>query len=87
MRKRTVKLWRLHDDGRTLTVSIPPVYDTGSTPDSGYWVYVYAAIAPHVDSIREMAYDYSTTSPGPIAPLDWVQEAIDGTVAASGDPA
>jgi spore germination protein YaaH len=78
---------RLHDDGRTLTVSIPPVYDTGRTPDSGYWVYDYAAIAPLVDRIRVMAYDYSTTSPGPIAPLDWVQQAIDGTVAASGDPA
>ena len=78
---------RLHDDGRTLTVSIPPVYDTGQTADSGYWVYDYAAIAPLVDRIRVMAYDYSTASAGPIAPLDWVQQAIDGTVAASGDPA
>jgi spore germination protein YaaH len=77
---------RLHGDGRTLTVSIPPVYDTGRTQDSGYWVYDYAAIAPLVDRIRVMAYDFSTTEPGPIAPLDWVQEAIDGTVAASGDP-
>ena len=78
---------RLHADGRTLTVSIPPVYDTGRTADSGYWVYDYAAIAPLVDRIRVMAYDYSTASAGPIAPLDWVQQAIDGTVAASGDPA
>ena len=76
---------RLHADGRTLTVSIPPVYDTGRTADSGYWVYDYAAIAPLVDRIRVMAYDYSTASAGPIAPLDWVQQAIDGTVAASGD--
>jgi spore germination protein YaaH len=77
---------QLHDDDRTLTVSIPPVYDSGRTPDSGYWIYDYAAIAPLVDRIRVMAYDYSTTEPGPIAPLEWVQEAIDGTVAASGDP-
>ncbi len=77
---------QLHADGRTLTVSIPPVYDTGRTPDSGYWVYDYAAIAPLVDRIRVMAYDYSTASAGPIAPLEWVQQAIDGTVAASGDP-
>jgi spore germination protein YaaH len=78
---------RLHADGRTLTVSIPPVYDDGRTSDSGYWVYDYAAIAPVVDKIRVMAYDYSTDAPGPIAPLDWVQQAIDGTSRASGDPA
>ena len=77
---------RLHKDGRTLTVSIPPVYDAGRTSDSGYWVYDYAAIAPLVDRIRVMAYDYSTSAPGPIAPLDWVQSAIDGTTKASGDP-
>jgi spore germination protein YaaH len=30
---------RLHADGRTLTVSVPPVYDAGRTWLSGYWVY------------------------------------------------
>ena len=58
----------LHDDDRTLAVSIPPVYDAGQTEASGYWVYDYAAIAPLVDSIRVMAYDYSTSSAGPVAP-------------------
>ena len=79
---------RLHDDGRTLTVSIPPVYDAGQTSDSGFWVYDYAAITPHVDAIRVMAYDYSVPSgdPGPIAPLAWVDQVIAGTVTASGDP-
>ena len=52
-------------DGRTLAVSIPPVYDTGQTDDSGYWVYDYAAIAPLVDTIRVMAYDYSVSSGRP----------------------
>ena len=68
-------------DGRTLAVSIPPVYDAGQTDDSGYWVYDYAAIAPLVDSIRVMAYDYSVASgpPGPIAPLPWVDQVIAGT--------
>jgi spore germination protein YaaH len=77
---------QLHSDGRTLTVSIPPIYDSGRTSDSGYWVYDYAAITPLVDHIRVMAYDYSTSSPGPIAPLDWVQQSIDATAEASGDP-
>ncbi len=78
---------RLHADGRTLTVSIPPVYDAGRTADSGFWVYDYAAITPHVDAIRVMAYDYSVASgdAGPIAPLPWVEQVIAGTIAASGD--
>lgn len=77
---------RLHADGRTLTVSIPPVYDDGRTPDSGYWVYDHAAIAPVVDRMRIMAYDYSTETAGPIAPLDWVQQVIDGVVETTGTP-
>ncbi len=78
---------RLHDDGRILTVSIPPVYDAEQTADSGFWVYDYAAITPHVDAIRVMAYDYSVASgdAGPIAPLPWVEQVIAGTIAASGD--
>ncbi|MGH9271104.1 MAG: HAD-IA family hydrolase, partial [Ilumatobacteraceae bacterium] len=79
---------RLHADGRTLTVSIPPVYDAGRSSDSGYWVYDYAAITPLVDSIRIMAYDFSNanTDAGAVAPLDWVDRVIAGTVEASGDP-
>ncbi|MBA3606143.1 MAG: hypothetical protein H0W46_09265, partial [Acidimicrobiia bacterium] len=78
---------RLHADGRTITVSIPPVYDAGQTNDSGYWVYDYGAITPVVDHVRIMAYDYSVASsePGPIAPLDWVDRIIAGTTEASGD--
>ncbi len=75
---------RLHADGRLLTVSVPPVYDDGQTDDSGYWVYDYGSIAPHVDAIRVMAYDYSVSEPGPIAPLDWVEELIAGSSDAAG---
>ena len=70
---------RLHADGRLLTVSVPPVYDDGQTEDSGYWVYDYGSIAPHVDAIRVMAYDYSVADPGPIAPVDWVEDLIAGS--------
>jgi HAD superfamily hydrolase (TIGR01509 family) len=79
---------RLHADGRTLTVSVPPIYDAERTAHSGYWVYDYPAIAPLVDGIRVMAYDYSTASsdPGPIAPLEWVQRIVAGTTAAVEDP-
>jgi spore germination protein YaaH len=76
----------LHADGRTLTVSIPPVYDAEQTDESGYWVYDYAAIAPHVDQIRVMAYDFSVGEPGPIAPLEFVQRSIDGALETTGAP-
>lgn len=72
----------LHDDGRTLSVSIPAVYDESVTGDPGYWVYDHGAIAEHVDGLRIMAYDYSVAEPGPIAPLDWVQQVIDGVLLA-----
>lgn len=67
---------RLHADGKLLAVSVPPIYDTGRTADSGYWVYDYAAMGDIVDRIRIMAYDYSVGEPGPIAPYEWVRSAV-----------
>jgi len=69
----------LHKQHRTLTVSAPYVLDGKQTSDSGYWVYDYAAIGKVVDRIRIMAYDYSTTEPGPIAPLSWVRAVVVAT--------
>ena len=72
----------LHSDGRTLSVSIPAVYNESITGDPGYWVYDHGAIAEHVDALRIMAYDYSVAEPGPIAPLEWVEQVIDGVLLA-----
>ncbi len=72
----------LHGDGRTLTVSIPPVYDQSTTGQRGYWVYDHGTIAEYVDAIRIMAYDYSVADVGPIAPLAWVGDAVAGVSAA-----
>lgn len=69
----------LHAAGKTLTVSVPPVYDSLQTDDSGYWVYDFAAMGKIVDHIRIMAYDFSTAAPGPIAPLDWVTKLVKAT--------
>ncbi|HEY4332393.1 MAG TPA: glycosyl hydrolase family 18 protein [Ilumatobacteraceae bacterium] len=66
----------LHAQGKTLSVSVPPVYDSGHTDDSGYWVYDMGALGKVVDHIRLMAYDYSTSSAGPIAPIAWVKKVI-----------
>ena len=60
--------------------------DAGRTEDSGYWVYDYGSIAPHVDAIRVLAYDYSVPEPGPIAPIDWVSDIVDGSIEAAGGP-
>ncbi len=76
----------LRSDGRTLVVSIPPVYDAGQTSESGFWVYDYGAIVDHVDRIRIMTYDFSVGEPGPIAPLEWVETAITGAIEATGSP-
>jgi spore germination protein YaaH len=76
----------LHADGKTLTVSIPPVFDDARNGDSGYWVYDYGAIASSVDRIRIMAYDFSVDEPGPIAPTGWVESAIVGAIEATDAP-
>ncbi len=76
---------RLHADGRTLSVSVPYIADTAQTDASGYWVYDYAGMAPHVDQIRIMAYDYSTSTAGPIAPLSFVRQAVAAAKQAVGD--
>ena len=77
---------RLHADGRVLNVSVPWILDGGRSEESGYWVYDYAGIAPHVDAIRIMAYDRSFEAPGPIAPIDWVEDIIDAATDAAGGP-
>lgn len=66
----------LHARDRVLVVTVPPVYDTERTRESGRWVYDQAAIGDVVDAIRIMAYDFSVETPGPIAPLEWVQTAV-----------
>jgi HAD superfamily hydrolase (TIGR01509 family) len=68
----------LDEDDRTLTVSIPPVYDESTYGSRGYWVYDHGAIAEHIDALRIMAYDFSVPEAGPISPLSWVADAIAG---------
>lgn len=68
----------LHGIDKTLTVSVPPMYDPDRTGgDRGYWVYDYEAMGEVVDFIRIMAYDYNTSDPGPIAPIGWVRGLVD----------
>ena len=64
----------LHAKGKLLSVTVPPVWNGGSR---GYTLYAQPQIAPYVDRLRLMVYDWSITNPGPIAPNFWVDSVID----------
>ena len=66
----------LHANGKTLQVSVPPIYDGSQTPKSGYWVYNFPVMANVVDRIKVMMYSYSVSQPGPNAPYDWVSKTM-----------
>ena len=65
----------LHGRGKLLTVAAPAQFDADNDDSSGFWVYDWPSIAPHVDQLRVMTYDYSTATPGPISPMPWVEQA------------
>jgi spore germination protein YaaH len=66
----------LRASGKKLAIAVPPMYDGKNAASSGYWVYDYAGIAPAVDSLRIMTYDYSVSRPGPIAPLSFLRRTL-----------
>jgi hypothetical protein len=66
----------LHGAGKRLALAVPPMYDGTNTSSSGYWVYDYAGVAPIVDSLRIMTYDYSVSRPGPISPLSFLRRTL-----------
>ena len=65
----------LHAQNKLLSVTTPVLFNP-ATGKKGYYVYSWAAIATYIDRLRIMAYDYSTSSPGPIGPLDWATAAL-----------
>jgi spore germination protein YaaH len=80
----TTPVWRafiheladaLHAKFKRLAVTIPPVWVAGGVT-TGYTVYDQAGIAPYVDRLRLMVYDWSVSSPGPISPMSWLTQVI-----------
>jgi spore germination protein len=71
----------LRANGKTLATAVHP-----KTSDAGYdernLAQDYTAIGSAVDQVRVMTYDYSwdTSPPGPMAPVDWVDDVIAWTV-------
>ena len=65
----------LHAQGKLLSVTTPPLFDPTSGK-RGYYLYAWQQIATSIDRLRIMAYDYSTSNPGPIGPITWTESAV-----------
>jgi spore germination protein YaaH len=68
----------LHAKGKELAATTPPMCNVAGVcgTKGGYWVYDWAGIAPYIDRLRIMAYDYSWTVPGPIGPYPWAEKIV-----------
>jgi spore germination protein YaaH len=67
----------LHQRGKLLATATPTIYDGERTDRSGYWVYDWEGIAPHVDKVGVMTYDFSYESRGPTSPRGWFTRTAD----------
>ena len=65
----------LHAQGKVLSITTPLLFDP-TTGKKGYFVYAWSQIATLIDQLHIMAYDYSTSSPGPIGPLQWTASGV-----------
>ena len=65
----------LHAQNKILSITTPYLFDPAGT-QKGYFVYAWAQIAPHIDRLRIMTYDYSTSRPGPIGPIAWTEKTV-----------
>lgn len=65
----------LHANNKLLSVSTP--YNFNPTErQKGYTVYAWPQIAPYIDRLRIMTYDYSVSKVGPIGPLAWTEKTV-----------
>lgn len=65
----------LHAKKKILSVTTPYLFDP-KEKQKGYFVYAWADIAPFIDRLRIMTYDYSTSRPGPIGPIAWTEKTV-----------
>jgi spore germination protein YaaH len=67
---------RLSPKGKLVMISV--MSKTSRTAEPWYKEYNYQDLAKYADYIQIMSYDfsYSTSAPGPIAPLDWVNRVM-----------
>ncbi|MCG1024848.1 cell wall-binding repeat-containing protein [Dehalobacter sp.] len=63
----------LHPQGKMVIASV-----MSKTSDAQTWYaeFNYHDMAQYADYLQIMSYDYSTSNPGPIAPVDWVRKVM-----------
>ena len=65
----------LRAEKKLLSVSTPYVLNPSGT-QKGYFVYAWSSIAPYIDKLRIMTYDYSVSKVGPIGPITWTERTV-----------
>jgi spore germination protein YaaH len=60
---------------KLLSMTTPYLFNPAER-QKGYFVYAWADIAPYIDRLRIMTYDYSSSRPGPIGPLAWTEKTV-----------
>jgi spore germination protein YaaH len=65
----------LHAQKKILSITTPYLFNPAEA-QKGYFVYAWAQIAPFIDRLRIMTYDYSTSRPGPIGPIAWTEKTV-----------
>jgi len=65
----------LHAQKKILSITTPYLFNPAEA-QKGYFVYAWAQIAPFIDRLRIMTYDYSTSRPGPIGPVAWTEKIV-----------
>ena len=65
----------LHAQNKILSITTPYLFNPAEV-QKGYFVYAWAQIAPFIDRLRIMTYDYSTSRPGPIGPIAWTEKTV-----------
>ncbi|MFZ3101754.1 MAG: cell wall-binding repeat-containing protein [Desulfitobacteriaceae bacterium] len=68
---------RLHPLNKLVVIAVMSRTDPAAEPWSAE--FNYHDLAQSVDYLDIMTYDYSTSTPGPIAPLDWVDKVLSYT--------
>jgi spore germination protein YaaH len=65
----------LHANNKLISVSSPYNFNPAEK-QKGYTVYAWPQIAPHIDRLRIMTYDYSVAKVGPIGPFTWTEKTV-----------
>ena len=66
----------LREKNKLLSVTTPVSFDPASGRRGSYHVYNWPGIAPYIDRLRIMTYDFSVSKPGPIGPLEWTEASM-----------